>query len=673
MKTLFLSIIAVMAVFSYAAAQSYKVDTLVMNGNPASLINIVILGDGYTTSEQDSFRNDAIHLSSYIFTQSPWSNYKQYFNIFAIEVPSAQSGTSHPNTAPDCAGTNVPVISVSTYFGCTFDAYNIHRLVVPMNADNIAEVLSKTFPNYDQVMMIAHSPYYGGSGGPNATGTVNTYSEEIIAHEIGHSFAGLADEYWAGPQYAVEKPNLTQQSNPNLIKWSKWLNPASDIGIYAFDEDPSWYKPSQDCKMMALGNSYCSVCKEQIIETIHDLAHPIIHVLPEDEAQTTSSPITFIIDTLLVPEPNTLQITWRVDGAVIASNTPSFIFDPSAFPPGTHPVTLRLVDTSALLRRSSHFTTHNYLINWTVNSSAPSVVFPQEVAFGNVPISTGKDTTIWFHNNSSTAVTITGFSLSQSNLDFQLTDTISHSIKAHDSSKVSLRAKPTTVAGVSGTLTIHTNEGGVALHTIALSATGIDSKLIADPAILDFGSIDSGTITSRYFRISNTGSVNGSILSVSQPDTISFTVGDVLLTIPPGKTDSVQVAFHPKAAGTFSQNITLTSSEASPIHISLQGIGLSVKDTTSSAVKKARINAITASIYPNPATTAITISLQSRQPQPMIIKIISADGKVVREFSEPRATDRLDHTFDIADLSSGAYLVTYVIGKESFEERFVKY
>jgi len=118
--------------FSTINAQTFKVYTLQFYGDISKFINIVILGDGYTANQLDTFIFDAKKLSNYLFSQSPWSNYNNYFNVFAIKVISQETGTKHPNTAPDC-GNSVPITNPNTYFGCTFDSNSIHRLVVPTN------------------------------------------------------------------------------------------------------------------------------------------------------------------------------------------------------------------------------------------------------------------------------------------------------------------------------------------------------------------------------------------------------------------------------------------------------------------------------------------------------------------------------------------------------------
>ncbi|WP_309642148.1 M64 family metallopeptidase [Flavobacterium sp.] len=264
-------------------AQVFDVATIQSSGDPNKFINLVIMGDGYTDTEQDAFLDTASNISNYLFSISPWSQYKNYFNVYAIKVISPESGVKHANTASDCSGYFTAISNPTNYFGTRYDGYGIHRLTIVTNTTRITNVLAANFPNYDQVFIVGNSPEYGGSGGAYAVFSANAASNEIAAHEIGHSFAGLADEYYAGDQYFAEKINMTQQSDPLLIKWKNWVG-TNGIGIQNYccgGNSNLWFKPtSNSCKMEQLNLPYCSVCKEGIIEKIHSLVNPIVSYTP---------------------------------------------------------------------------------------------------------------------------------------------------------------------------------------------------------------------------------------------------------------------------------------------------------------------------------------------------------------------------------------------------------
>lgn len=50
----------------------------------------------------------------------------------------------------------------------------------------------------DMVDLIINSKKYGGSGGAIATNSIVSSAKWIAIHEVGHSYAKLADEYTYG-------------------------------------------------------------------------------------------------------------------------------------------------------------------------------------------------------------------------------------------------------------------------------------------------------------------------------------------------------------------------------------------------------------------------------------------------------------------------------------------
>ncbi|HRG51269.1 MAG TPA: M64 family metallopeptidase [Bacteroidia bacterium] len=302
-------------------AQTYKIDTLQYKGDINKYINVVILGDGYTSTEQNLFKTDAAnYVNTFMFSQTPYKEYKNYFNVFLIEVPSPESGIKHPRTASDCpAAGNHPQSNPNNYFGTTFDLAGIHRLVSP-NETKVANVLSANFPNYDQVYIIGNSSQYGGAGGQFATFTTNGSSGEIGLHEGGHSFGALADEYWAGAQYAMEKPNMTKETSPTLVKWKNWMN-VNGIGINSHSTDPSWKKPRNgECKMEILGKPFCSVCSETIVEKIHSLVKPVYEKTPIQSTVSISNQLANFSILYMLPISNTMSTRWVVDGNASVKN-----------------------------------------------------------------------------------------------------------------------------------------------------------------------------------------------------------------------------------------------------------------------------------------------------------------------------------------------------------------
>lgn len=351
-------------------AQIFPVDTLFKNGHIANRVNLVFLSDGYQANEMNKYITDVNGLLTNLFNQVPFKHYKNYFNAFAIKVPSNQSGAKHPRTSPDSDCAPVPALTVDNYFGSTFDYSNIHRLLVTTKMGTVISVLSANFPSYDQVFIVVNSPHYGGSGGDFASSSTHAQSANVSIHEIGHSFARLGDEYWAGPSYASEKPNLTQQSNPTLVKWKAWVG-TSGVGVYPHAESPTWYRPHQNCKMRVLNAPFCSVCNETFVEKIHSLVNPIDSYSPNQlNIQFAEEPLEFSISPI-EPQPNTLLVTWKKDGTALSSNQNSIVVPVTSFTETETKISATVTDNTSLSLSATHGTTHVYVVEWTITKEDP--------------------------------------------------------------------------------------------------------------------------------------------------------------------------------------------------------------------------------------------------------------------------------------------------------------
>ena len=356
-------------------AQTYPVDTLLYSGPTDTYINLVILPDGYKNNEMTKFRNDAQDFMDALFDERPFAEYEGYFNVFAIEVPSNESGASHPGTATDVSEPVHPVVSVDNFFGSRFDIAGIHRLLAPTQSGNAYQVLFNQLPNYDQIVMLVNSPHYGGSGGPIATASTNSSSNEIAIHEMGHSFVGLKDEYYAGDQFAAEGINMTQETDPSLVRWKNWYGDQG-VGIYQYccgGNSAMWYRPHQDCKMRALGKPFCAVCVEGIIEEIHDRVSPIESFEPVNlNIQSPVFPLNFSINTIK-PNPNTLRIEWQLNAQVQTNETELISLNQNDLVSGQNTLTVFVEDTTELLRVDQHTSWHLYSVHWTIENSSTGI------------------------------------------------------------------------------------------------------------------------------------------------------------------------------------------------------------------------------------------------------------------------------------------------------------
>lgn len=340
-------------------AQSFTVDTLIWNGPASERINFVFLADGYLSSQLDDFVEDAEGVVNGLFGDSPFKEYKPYFNVVAIRVPSNEEG-AYPS----------PSQPIDNYFGSTFGYAGIDRLLVPTKSGKIYSVLADNFPSYDQIFVIVNSTKYGGSGGVFATSSVHQAASEIAIHEIGHSFSNLADEYWAGSQYARERANMTANNDPNSVKWKSWLQ-INGTGIYEHSgAGAGWYKPHQMCKMQFLGKPFCPVCRETITETIWSLVSPLQSYAPlKDSIPVVEGTQLFELD-LIHPQPSTLSVRWELDDKVVVRNRDSFHYRLNEWENGQHSLVASVLDTSGFSKKTDGQRLRLRRIEWLIQQDA---------------------------------------------------------------------------------------------------------------------------------------------------------------------------------------------------------------------------------------------------------------------------------------------------------------
>ena len=388
MKPTFLLLFFTYTFFSYA--QVFPKETLKNSGDNNKRINLVLLSDGYTAAELPKFKTDATTFINKMFGSAPFSNYTNYFNVFIIKVPSNQSGADHPGTGTDVTEPAIPVKITDTYFNATFDSFGFHRLLyyeLDGNSANdtkskITSVLMDNIPDYDQAVILVNTNEYGGSGGEFVMTYTGFYGPDVAVHEIGHSLFNLKDEYFPiDDALAAEAANMTQESNPALVKWKNWIG-TNGVGVYQYDTSglaASWYRPHQNCKMRSIEKTFCSVCKEAIVERIHELVPALESYTPiSNNLNNTTFPINFHLN-LIKPVPNTLASQWTLNGSDFGVNVDDVSITETDLTTGINTLTVVVEDATALLRVDNHETIHAYSVTWTIDNSSLGLDLVSEV------------------------------------------------------------------------------------------------------------------------------------------------------------------------------------------------------------------------------------------------------------------------------------------------------
>lgn len=198
---------------------NYKIIKSHIGGEPHSKVDVVILGDGYTKEEVDKFEKDINHFTEVFFSLEPYTSMNDYFNIYGVLNPSEDSGVDEPRAE----------IYKETTLNSTFNSMGSERYLLTESVHTVYDVAS--IVPFDAIFIMANHKRYGGGGIYNfyCTFTSDTqFRDYIFLHEFGHSFTGLADEYYTSdvaysdfykPDREPAEPNITALLDKDNLKW----------------------------------------------------------------------------------------------------------------------------------------------------------------------------------------------------------------------------------------------------------------------------------------------------------------------------------------------------------------------------------------------------------------------------------------------------------------------
>jgi len=362
-------------------------------GNPANRLDILIMGDGYTSAETAKFDEDVQRITSQFFDIQPYKSYRSFVNVTTRFVASPQSGADHPLCADGGfdpkAGT-----SVNTAFDATYCSSGLQRLLTVNYAKVYAAAAA--VPNWDVVMVVVNDSLYGGAGGSVCVVSTHAQAVGVAQHEFGHTFTGLADEYSTPyPSYppctdlsgaGTCEPNVTNQAARASIKWSPWINtsttiptlpPFSGVGLFegARYQSTGFFRPKNECLMGILGRPFCEVCAQAFVLRLYNgwktgaRVDLIENVTPSDANLSVSAgqAVPFSAE-ILNPDGGAARVRWLVDGAE-ASSSASFTLSPAI---GTHTVELRVTDPATFVNPQMAGGALTKTRTWAVVATAPS-------------------------------------------------------------------------------------------------------------------------------------------------------------------------------------------------------------------------------------------------------------------------------------------------------------
>lgn len=243
-----------------AAASVY---TIHKTGDDKENFVIVIMGEGYTQEQQEQFLKDATAKAQGLLKWSPYKEYSDRINIYAVQTVSNETGVGvmYGESNPDTYF-HVQAFGKSCYF--TKDGEDKARA---LRAELESRYLD-TGAAVGTIHIICNTSANIGSSS-NALFSFSANSNEnaqgdVMTHEISHSIGRLGDEY----DKKMQGENISDTSDPDKIKWHKMLG-FRGIGITAAGTE-TVFAPSRVCMMRDLGNPFCEVCKMELARRLNN-------------------------------------------------------------------------------------------------------------------------------------------------------------------------------------------------------------------------------------------------------------------------------------------------------------------------------------------------------------------------------------------------------------------
>jgi len=185
-----------------------EVRTLISSGPPANRIDIVFMGDGYTTAEREKFFSDMNRLVDDMFLGETFTSYLPAFNVHVVFRPSEQSGIGKDRPG-------------KTAYGLYREGDTL-RAIFPGDPGALRDSCEQA-PDCDYPIVIANDPWYGGLGGEFAISTSSLKSGTVVLrHELGHNFGRVGEEYDGGGYFGANHADEL-----NSVDWKHWIHSSS--------------------------------------------------------------------------------------------------------------------------------------------------------------------------------------------------------------------------------------------------------------------------------------------------------------------------------------------------------------------------------------------------------------------------------------------------------------
>lgn len=254
-------------------------------------VNIIFLGDGFTRKDLQVggyYEQAGRDVIDHLFTVPPFSTYRQQFNAYIVYAESTDEFISEAGAQRNTA------------FSARWDNTSAHLLSVdPSGCYRYA----RNAVGYDTekthlVVLLVNDSRYGGRAIDRVAVVARQNKEEMAVHEIGHTLAGLADEYedstfaasydWSW--WLENSANVDDRHELDKVKWAHFVGRDGYETVGAFEGGNyvrrGVWRPEENSLMRDLSVDYFNApSREAIVKKIfeiNDLPYRLEDFLADD-------------------------------------------------------------------------------------------------------------------------------------------------------------------------------------------------------------------------------------------------------------------------------------------------------------------------------------------------------------------------------------------------------
>ena len=324
-------------------------------------VDLVITGDGFKLDQIGTFHTAAQNFVNFMFDYSDnISKHKSGWNVHRLDA------ISNTDCIDNVRSENSPCFRESAY-GSYYWCGGTER---GLCADGklVRNKVSSVFPQYDTILVLVNSTKYGGIAAGYSTASMHAQSAPIALHELGHSFAGLADEYEYGTcnnSTEPSAPNVTINTDNSTVKWKHWFDDPN-VGMFEGGKycTTGVWRPTETSFMRKNGEPFYPVNQEAWSMAVYAaLTTTYYSKTPSSENVSHSQGSTLNYSIELAMDNSSQQVDWYVDNVSTQVNSTSFTCcdDKTA----NYIVSAKIWDNTGTIRKDN--STSSSTINWSVN------------------------------------------------------------------------------------------------------------------------------------------------------------------------------------------------------------------------------------------------------------------------------------------------------------------